>query len=117
MLQQEHPDDFVIATNESHSVSEFAQLAFEVVGLDWRDHVRSVSKFQRPVDVNSLRGDYSKAQWALGWQPNVKFNELVRLMVEEDLNRWTRWLAGERFYWDAPMYSSETNIMSRALGV
>jgi GDPmannose 4,6-dehydratase len=117
MLQQEHPDDFVIATNESHSVSEFAQLAFEVVGLDWRDHVRSVSKFQRPVDVNSLRGDYSKAQWALGWQPNVKFNELGRLMGEEDLNRWTRWLAGERFYWDAPMYSSETNIMSRALGV
>jgi GDPmannose 4,6-dehydratase len=67
--------------------------------------------------VNSLRGDYSKAQWALGWQPSVKFNELVRLMVEEDLSRWTRWLAGERFYWDAPMYSSEANIMSRTVGV
>lgn len=117
MLQQAHPDDFVIATNESHSVSEFAQLAFEVVGLDWRDHVRTDVKYQRPVDVNSLRGDYSKAQWALGWQPSVKFTELVRLMVEEDLNRWTRWLAGERFYWDAPMYSSEANIMSRTVGV
>lgn len=117
MLQQDHPDDFVIATNEAHSVSEFAELAFAVVGLDWRDHVRSDAKYQRPVDVNSLRGDYSKAQWALGWQPNVKFNELVRLMVEEDLNRWTRWLNGERFYWDAPMYSSEANIMSRAVGV
>jgi GDPmannose 4,6-dehydratase len=117
MLQQDHADDFVIATNEAHSVREFAELAFEVVGLDWRDYVRSDSKFQRPVDVNSLRGDYSKAQWALGWQPNVKFNELVRLMVEEDLNRWTRWLNGERFYWDAPMYSSENNIVSRTIGV
>jgi GDPmannose 4,6-dehydratase len=117
MLQQDHPDDFVIATNESHSVSEFAELAFEVVGLDWRDYVRTDAKYQRPVDVNSLRGDYSKAQWALGWQPNVKFNELVRMMVEEDLSRWTRWLAGEHFYWDAPMYSSEANIISRTVGV
>lgn len=117
MMQQQKPDDYVIATNESHSVREFAELAFDIAGLDWTEYVKSDEKYNRPLDVNALKGDYSKAQRQLGWSPAVRFDGLVELMVEEDLNRWQRWLNGERFHWDAPNYTSEINIMTRALGV
>jgi len=90
MLQQKEPDDYVIATNETHSVSEFAERAFEIVGLDWRDYVKVDKRFMRPVDVNYLQGDYTKAKRKLGWTPNVKFDELVSLMVKADINRWRR---------------------------
>lgn len=88
MLQQDEPDDYVIATNETHSVREFAERAFEIVGLDWQDYVKVDKRFMRPVDVNYLQGDYSKAQRKLGWTPKVKLDELVSLMVKEDINRW-----------------------------
>ncbi len=87
MLQQDEPDDYVIATGEAHSVSEFAEAAFAEAGLDWRDYVRSESALLRPTDVHRLVGDSSKAHERLGWSPRVRFRELVRIMVEAELKR------------------------------
>jgi len=113
MLQQKEPDDYVIATNEAHSIREFAEKAFKVVDLDWQEYVKVDERFLRPLDVNFLQGDYSKAKKKLGWEPKSKFDTLVKIMVKEDLNRWERWLNGERFPWDAPSYPSEDKIISR----
>ena len=85
MLQQEEPDDFVIATGESHSVREFLEQAFACEGLDWRDYVKSDPRYFRPSEVDHLRGDSSKARARLGWVPSVSFKELVRMMVDSDL--------------------------------
>jgi GDPmannose 4,6-dehydratase len=85
VLQQREPDDYVIATGESHSVREFVQEAFSIVGLDWQNHVRFDSRYVRPTEVDHLLGDASKAQRKLGWQPKTTFRELVRKMVESDL--------------------------------
>ena len=115
ILQQNEPDDYVIATNDTHSVEEFAKKAFEVVDLDWRKYVSTDKRFLRPLDVNYLQGDYSKAKRRLGWEPKVKFDELVEIMVREDLERWKRWQKGEHFPWDAPNYPSEAKILTRAL--
>jgi GDPmannose 4,6-dehydratase len=115
MLQQNEPDDYVIATNEAHSVKEFVDKAFGIVGLDWQRCVDIDEKFLRPLDVNFLQGDYSKARDKFGWQPKVKFDQLVQIMVKEDLNRWERWLKGEKFPWDAPNYPNENRILSRVL--
>jgi len=115
MLQQEAPDDYVIATGEAHSVREFVEEAFDVVGLDWQEYVMIDKRFFRPLDVPCLVGDYSKARRKLGWSPRTKFAQLVKLMVKEELNRWERWLKGERFPWDAPNYPSENRILTRAL--
>ena len=117
MLQKDNPDDYVIATGEAHSVKEFAQRAFETVNLDWEKYVKVDRRFLRPLDVNFLRGDCSKAKQELGWEPKVRFNELTKLMVKEDLNHWERWLKGERFPWDAPNYPNEANILTRSLKV
>jgi len=85
MLQQDESDDYVIATNETHSVREFAELAFGHLGLDWNDHVRSDEQFYRPAEVHLLKGDYSTGKKVLGWEPKVRFQELVKMMVEADL--------------------------------
>lgn len=85
MLQQEQPDDYVIATGETHSVREFLELAFGHVGLDWQKYVELDPQFLRPAEVDLLRGDATKARTQLGWQPKVSFSELVRMMVEHDL--------------------------------
>ncbi len=85
MLQQDEPDDYVIATNESHSVKEFLEVAFRHVDLDWEDHVVIDERLYRPAEVNLLMGDYSKGKRRLGWKPTVKFHELVKMMVEADL--------------------------------
>ena len=86
MLQQDEPDDFVIATGETHSVEEFLTLAFEKVGLgDWKPYVRHDAKFLRPAEVDLLIGDPAKAKAKLGWQPEVNFEQLVAMMVEHDL--------------------------------
>jgi GDPmannose 4,6-dehydratase len=87
MLQQENPDDFVIATGETHTVKEFAELAFKEVGLNWEDYVAVDKRFYRPVDVRELRGDASKARQILGWKPEVTFEQLVKMMVAADLQR------------------------------
>jgi GDPmannose 4,6-dehydratase len=115
ILQQDEPDDYVIATGETHSVREFVERAFTVAGLDWQKYTKVDERFLRPLDVDFLQGDYSKAREKLGWQPQVKFDKLVEIMVREDLSRWRRWLKGERFPWDAPNYPSEDRIISRML--
>ena len=85
MLQQEKPDDYVIATGETHSVQEFLEEAFSHVGLDWHKFVEIDPKYLRPTEVDLLIGDASKAKAALGWQPTVTFQALVRLMVDADM--------------------------------
>lgn len=117
MLQQKEPDDYVIATNETHSVKEFCEKAFDIVGLDYREYIKIDKRFLRPFDVNYLRGNYSNAKRKLGWEPKTKFNRLVEVMVKEDLNRWKRWQSGERFPWDAPNYPGESKILTRVLRV
>ena len=91
MLQQDEPDDYVIATGETHSVEEFLTLTFEKVGLgDWKNYVRHDPKFLRPAEVDLLIGDPSKAKTKLGWQPEVGFDRLVEMMVEHDMAYETR---------------------------
>ncbi|RLB98072.1 MAG: GDP-mannose 4,6-dehydratase [Deltaproteobacteria bacterium] len=85
MLQQTTPDDFVIATNKTHSVKEFVELAFDIAGLDWKQYVVIDEKLYRPSEVQLLRGDYSKAKNILKWEPNINFEEIVRRMVEADM--------------------------------
>jgi GDPmannose 4,6-dehydratase len=85
MLQQDTPDDFVVATGETHSVQEFVEEAFGYLDLDWRDYVVQDPKFYRPAEVDLLVGDASKAGRVLGWEPTVDFRGLVRLMVDADL--------------------------------
>jgi GDPmannose 4,6-dehydratase len=87
MLQSDKPDDYVVATGETHSVKEFAELAFEHAELDYKRYVVLDEKFYRPAEVSLLQGDYSKAKKELGWEPSVPFEELVRTMVDADLKR------------------------------
>ena len=87
MLQQDKPEDYVVATGEKHLVREFAELAFAQVGLDWKAYVRVSPERLRPADVNTLCGDASLARRVLGWQPKVTFPELVAMMVDADLQR------------------------------
>ena len=87
MLQQKEPDDYVIATGETHSVREFCEKAFGHVGLDYQDHVVTDPRFLRPAEVDLLVGDATKAKKVLGWQPEVTFDQLVAMMVENDLEQ------------------------------
>jgi GDPmannose 4,6-dehydratase len=87
MLQVDEPDDFVLATGETHSVEEFLDAAFGHAGLEWRDYVQLDERYLRPAEVDVLIGDYSKAKEKLGWEPNVRFEELVRMMVDADRER------------------------------
>jgi GDPmannose 4,6-dehydratase len=84
MLQQDEADDYVLATGETHSVSEFLDEAFGYVELDWREYVKTDPRYLRPAEVDLLIGDYSKAKQKLGWEPTVRFRELVRMMVDSD---------------------------------
>lgn len=88
MLQQDKPDDFVVATGENHSVKEFVQLAFKAAGLsDWEKYVKSDPRFKRPAEVPDLRGKANKARKVLGWKPKTSFGDLVKMMVEADIKR------------------------------
>ncbi len=84
MLQQSEPDDYVIATNETHSVKEFVEKAFEYVDLYWKDYVVIDERFYRPAEVNELMGDYSKGREKLNWEPTIRFEELVKTMMDAD---------------------------------
>ena len=84
MLQQDHPDDYVIATGETHSVRDFVEAVFDYHDLDWREYVRVDSKLFRPADVERVCGDASKARSELGWEPSVSFDELARMMAAHD---------------------------------
>lgn len=98
MLQQDEPDDYVIATGRQHSVREFVQETFSQLDLDWREHVEIDPRYFRPAEVETLLGDASKAREKLGWEPKINFKELVRLMVGADLKLAQR----ERLMADAP---------------
>lgn len=87
MLEQDEPEDYVIATGEAHTVRDLCEVAFSHVGLDWEDHVVVDPKFLRPAEVNCLLGDATKAREKLGWRPEVSFEELIHLMVDADLER------------------------------
>ena len=86
MLQQEEPDDYVIATGETHSVREFAEKVFARLGMDYRDHVEMDKRYFRPTEVNALLGDASKAHKKLGWKPKVTFEKLIDMMIAADMD-------------------------------
>jgi GDPmannose 4,6-dehydratase len=85
MLQEEEPDDYVIATGETHTVQALCEAAFGYLGLDWREYVVCDAQYFRPAEVDLLVGDASKARERLGWEPTIGFEELIRLMVDADL--------------------------------
>ncbi len=85
MLQQDNPDDYVVATNETHSVREFCEETFRQLGLDWEKYVKYDQRYERPSEVELLIGNPEKARRQLGWEPKVKFKELVKIMVDHDL--------------------------------
>jgi GDPmannose 4,6-dehydratase len=85
MMQHEHPDDWVLATGQSHSVREFLTVAFNSVDMNWEEHVETSSMYERPNEVNHLLGDSTKAQNLLGWKPKTSFEDLVKMMVESDM--------------------------------
>jgi GDPmannose 4,6-dehydratase len=85
MMQHEHPDDWVLATGQSHSVREFLTVAFNSVDMNWEEHVETSSTYERPNEVNHLLGDSTKAQNLLGWKPKTSFEDLVKMMVESDM--------------------------------
>ena len=87
MLQQDEPEDYVIATGQTHTIKEFVELAFSCVGLDWKKYVVIDKNFYRPAEVNILRGDFTKARRKLKWKPKVTFEKLVKMMVDSDLQR------------------------------
>lgn len=102
MLQANEPDDYVVATGEQHSVREFCEHAFGRLGLDWRKHVEIDPRYYRPAEVESLLGDATKARERLGWEPKVTFEELVRIMIDEDVRILEDQLAGK-----VPRYSHD----------
>jgi GDPmannose 4,6-dehydratase len=114
ILQHDKPDDFVISTNETHSVKEFLQEAFNQVGLNWVDYVITSESHKRPFELYYLKGDNTKAKSVLNWEPKTTFKELVKLMVDEDLKRWQLHLNGDKIAWDAPLHSEDTNYLFRA---
>jgi len=90
MLQQERPEDYVIATGETHSVEELVEVAFSHAGLDWHDYVVQDERFMRPAEVDLLIGDPAKAKQTLGWEPEMSFEGLIQMMVDADLERHQR---------------------------
>jgi GDPmannose 4,6-dehydratase len=94
MLQQDEPDDYVVATGEAGTVRQFVEVAFSAAGLDWAEYVRLDPKYERPSEVDALIGDASKAESLLGWKPDVRWPELARIMVEADVSRLDQELAG-----------------------
>jgi len=96
MLQQDHPDDYVIATGETHTVREFLEESFQHVGLDWEKYVEFDQRYLRPAEVDLLIGDPSKAKKQLGWEPKIKFKELVQIMVDADMAELEREMSGQK---------------------
>jgi GDPmannose 4,6-dehydratase len=94
MLQQDEPDDYVIGTGEAHSVREFVEAAFNHVGLDWEEYVAIDKRFLRPAEVEFLQADCSKVQRTIKWEPTVRFDELVKIMVDADMKEVETKLAG-----------------------
>ena len=97
MLQQEKPDDYVVATGESRSVREFLDASFGLLGLNWQDYVKTDAFYTRPSEVDFLKGDATKARKKLGWQPKISFQEMVKIMTEHDLDLAERELHAKQF--------------------
>jgi len=113
MLQNKKPEDYVIASGETHSVREFAKQAFSIVGLDYKKYVVVDKKLLRPMDVPLLQGNPLKARKELGWKPKTSFKELVEIMVKADLKRWELYLKGKIFPWDSPSFPHKIEILGR----
>jgi GDPmannose 4,6-dehydratase len=115
ILQQKKPDDFVLATNETHSVEEFVKESFSHLDLDWKKYVKTNKKFHRILEVDILRGNASKASKTFGWKPKITFKKLVKIMTDVDFERWKKWQKGEKFAWDAPNYIDEEKTLFRKI--
>ncbi|MBI2547981.1 GDP-mannose 4,6-dehydratase [Candidatus Woesearchaeota archaeon] len=113
MLQSDKPEDYVVATGETHSVEEFAEAAFAHAGLKRAEYMVSDESLLRPHDVNFLCGDPSSIKKQLGWKQRTSFVKLVQIMVDADIERWEAVRRGKSFPWDAPNYADETNILKR----
>ena len=87
MLQQDHPDDYVVATGETHSVKELVELSFAAADLDWEKHVVIDERFLRPAEVDLLIGDPAKAKRQLGWKPEITFEQMIERMVKSDIEK------------------------------
>jgi GDPmannose 4,6-dehydratase len=88
MLQQDEPDDYVVASGSTHSIKEFLTLAFKAVGIDdWKDYVKQDQRFMRPAEVDVLLGSSTKAKMKLGWTPKTNFEDLVKIMITSDINK------------------------------
>ncbi len=111
MLQKDKPDDYVIATNETHSVKEFLEEAFNYIGLNYEKYLEIDKRFIRPLDVPVLKGDYSKAKRELNWEPKTKFKDIVKIMMDAELKRWDGYLKGKKFAWDVPNYPNENSLL------
>ena len=114
IMQHHKPDDFVISTGETHSVREFVEEAFKIARLNWKEYVKVDDQHKRLYELPYLRGDFSKAKEELGWESKVKFNELVKIMVDADLKRWEKSLNGESFPWDAINHSEGVKYFYRS---
>ena len=113
MMQRNEPEDYVIATGISHSVTDFVKEAFDLVGLNWKKYVKTDKKFYRPFEVKYLKGNPKKATKQLKWKPKITFKKLVKMMLDEDIKRWKDFLGGKAFPWDAPLYPSESTLITR----
>jgi GDPmannose 4,6-dehydratase len=111
MLQQQKSDDYILATNETHSINELVSEACKIAGIS-TSKIKSSKENFRPSDVEYLKGDFSKAKKTLGWKPKTTFKKLVKIMVEEDISRWERWAKGEYFPWDA-LSGEEKHIIKK----
>ena len=87
MMQQENPDNFVIASGKSHAIKEFVEIAFDHIGLDWHNYVEIDQSFFRPAEIYDLTGDYDKAERVLGWKPKTSFKDLVKIMVDSEIDK------------------------------
>jgi len=103
MMKQKNPDDFILATNESHSIKEFVNEACKVANVS-NTKIKSTKANFRPNDIQTVKGDYSKAKKILQWKPKTKFKDLVRIMVEEDIKRWKKYLKKEPQPWDIHLH-------------
>ena len=112
MLQQKNPDDYVLATKESHTIKEFVEEACNVAGIP-TTKIKSTKENFRPFDVENLKGDYTKVKKKLNWSPKTCFKKLVKIMVEEDMLRWQRWLKGEYFPWDAATSGEDSFVLKQ----
>jgi len=113
IMQQDKADDYVVATGETHSVREFVEEAFRIAELDYSRYLETDQIFLRPKDVDLLCGDCSKLKKMTGWQAKTSFKGLVEIMVEADIERWSRYLKGKMFPWDALSYPGDIKLLNR----